>query len=95
MKSALANLQLLVLFAQFPAQAFGFRLLLPLSLRHGNNLSGNFFQFLLMSFVLYPLLFLTAFRQQQLLIQLGSPNLGLLLHGVVALQTALGGRPLI
>ena len=94
-KSALANLQLLVLFSQLPAQAFGFLLLLPLSFRQCNNSSGNFFQFLQMSFVLYPLLFLTAFRQQQLLIQLRSPNLGLLLHGVVALQAALGGGPLI
>ncbi len=60
MKGALADLQLLILLAQLPAQALGFRLLFPLPLGEVYNAAGNFFQFLLVSFVLSPLLLLAA-----------------------------------
>ena len=95
MKGALANLQLLIQFSQLPAEAFRFLLLFSLRSSELQNSGADFLKLLLIAFKGLPVSLLIRLCLQQLLRKLGLSQLGLLLHGVIALQASFGGRAVI
>ena len=95
MEGALADLQLLIELSQLAAETLGLLLLVPLGGRQLQDPGADLHQLLLVRFKGRLLGLFVRLRLQKLLGQGAFTKLRLLLHGIVALQAALRGGPLI